>query len=330
MKKRVLITGASGFVGFHLIEKALQQEMEVFAAVRSSSKVEHLMSLPVKFINLNLSDKAVLKAQLEENQFDYIIHGAGLTKAKTQQEYDYVNASLSRSLAEASVIASIPLKKFVFISSLAAQGPLNVSSGIIESDSPAHPVTAYGRSKLLAEEYLSQVESLPLVVLRPTAVYGPREQDIYIIISSIAKGLEPYIGRREQKLSFIYVKDLADAVVLALQSEKIGPAAYNVSDGRVYDRYALADIVKRHLGKSTLKFHLPTGIVAALASLMEGIYSFSKKTPALNKEKLNELSAVNWSCGIGNIQRDLNFVPAYDLERGLAETLDWYRANKWI
>lgn len=330
MKKRVLITGASGFVGFHLIEKALQQEMEVFAAVRPSSKVEHLTSLPVEFVTLNFTDKAALKSQLEEKQFDYIIHGAGLTKAKTQQEYNYVNASLSRNLAEAASIASIPLKKFVFISSLAALGPLNTSSGIIESDSAAHPVTAYGRSKLLAEEYLNKVGSLPLVVLRPTAVYGPREQDIYIIIRSIAKGLEPYIGRTEQKLSFIYVKDLADAVILALQSAQTGPAAYNLCDGAVYSRYALADIVKRHLGKHTLKFHLPIGIVGVLASVMERIYSFSKKTPALNKEKLNELNAANWSCSIGNIQRDLNFVPAYDLERGLTETLEWYRANKWI
>lgn len=330
MKERVLITGASGFVGFHLIERALEKELEVFAAVRPSSKTSHLQFLPVKLIEADLSNPLKIKAQLEHYQFDYIIHNAGLTKARTQEEYNYVNAVLTRNLAEAATLAQIPLKKFAFISSLAALGPVNDTAEPINCNTEPHPVTAYGRSKLLAESYLSEFGQLPLVVFRPTAVYGPRERDIFIIIRAIAKGVEPYIGKKGQKLSFIYVKDLADAVIRSLYFQQKAHTSYNLSDGRVYSRYALADIIKGYLGKRTFKFHIPAELVAAIASLLEVTYRFSRKTPALNKEKLNELNAANWSCSIREIEKDMGFIPQYDLEKGLAETVEWYRENQWI
>ncbi len=331
MKERVLITGASGFVGSHLIPQALQQGLEVFAAVRPSSKIAHLKRFPVEFITPDLTDPSKLSTQLQDYQFDYIIHGAGLTKAKTQKEYDYVNATLTRNLAEAAMSAGIPLKKFVFISSLAALGPLGATAvSAIAPNTTPNPVTGYGRSKLLAERYLSDIKELPLITLRPTAVYGPREQDIYIIIRTIAKGIEPYIGNTEQKLSFIYVKDLADVAVQSLYLYEKRHVSYNVSDGRIYSRYALADIVKQYLSRKTFKFHIPTGLVWTLALLLETIYRFNRKTPALNREKLNELNAANWSCSIQDLEKDFGFVPQYDLKRGLTETLEWYRQNKWI
>ncbi|MFT2010722.1 NAD-dependent epimerase/dehydratase family protein [Pontibacter sp. 13R65] len=330
MKERVLITGASGFVGFHIIEAALQAGLEVYAAVRPSSVIAHLKPFDIKYTSLDFTDEEALVKELEDKQYQYIIHAAGITKAKTEQVYREINAVYTQRLALAAAKATIPLKKFVFVSSLAALGPIAYHDAVsIHEQSKAHPVTAYGKSKLLAEQYLSEIEDLPLVVLRPTAVYGPREKDIYIILKTLNLGLEPYISNKPQWLSFVYVKDLARAVLQALGAEKTN-ASYNISDGNCYDRYQLAAITKRILGKKSIKFHLPIGMVAMVADLLEAAYAISKAMPALNREKLRELAAENWNCSIEKIRTDLGFVPEYDLEKGLAQTLQWYKENKWL
>lgn len=326
MKQKLLITGASGFVGYHLVTAAIDAGFEVYAGVRKSSNIQHLLSLPVRFAYPDFGDVDALKKDIERNQYDYIIHAAGITKAATQEAYDYVNAGYAYNLAAAA--AALPVKRFVFISSLAAIGPTGYSNKapIDESYLP-RPLTGYGRSKLLAEEKLLSLKGLPLVILRPTAVYGPRERDIFIMFKTLRRGLEPYIGRKPQYLSFVYVKDLADVTIRALTAGD-PRSIYHVSDGKAYDRYKLADISKRILGRKTLKFHVPRAIVQTIASVLE---TFSRNsTPTLNKEKLHELTAENWNCSIEKIRQELGYQPQYDLEHGLEETLQWYKENKWL
>jgi len=327
MKKRVLITGASGFVGFHLIEAALTSGLEVYAAVRSGSQVKHLQGFDIQYVQVDFTAAEKIQETILQYKIDYVIHAAGITKARTEAEYNLINATYTRNLAVASISAGI--EKFVFVSSLAALGPLTSLNEVLRDDSVPHPVTSYGKSKLLAEQYLAALPELPLIVIRPTAVYGPREKDIFILFSSINKGLEPYIGAFKQQLSFIYVKDLASIIVKALSAE-ITPQYFNVSDGHIYDRYALAEASKKALKKKTFKFHLPVPVVNMLASLMELTYRWSTKTPALNKEKMQELTAVNWACDISSIRAKLDFRPKYNLALGLTETLNWYKQNNWL
>jgi nucleoside-diphosphate-sugar epimerase len=329
MKKKVLITGASGFVGFHLINEALAANLEVYAAVRANSETEHLDDLPIHYVQLNYASIDDLTNVLSEIQFDYIIHAAGTTKAKTEAVYNEINAHYTKNLALASQQFSKPIEKFVFVSSLAAIGPLEVLSGQIEDKTEAKPVTNYGKSKMLAESFLHDIPDLPLVIIRPTAVYGPREKDLLILFRSINKGIEPYIGSFKQQFSFVYVKDLAQIIIKALLINTTNKT-YNVSDGHVYNRYALANVTKELLNKRTLKFHLPVVTVGALASLMDRFYKNKKETPALNKEKMAELTAVNWACSIQSMQQDFNFKPQFNLKQGLAETLEWYKINNWL
>jgi len=328
MKERVLITGASGFVGYHLIEAALAKDLEVHAAVRASSRVDHLRHLPVQFVTTDFSDSRAVRAELEAKQYQYVIHAAGATKALNEASYNEVNAVYTRNLAQAVAAADVPLKKFVFLSSLAAMGPATNGHPILEQDAP-RPLTYYGKSKLLAETYLATLQGLPAIVLRPTAVYGPRDRDIFIILKTIAQGVEPYIGRKPQQLSFIYVKDLAAVSVGALLSSVV-KGSYNVSDGECYDRYALANITKEILHKKTLKVHIPTGVVKAMAFFQETMGRIQGTMPALNQNKLAELTAANWSCSIDSIRKDLAFVPRYNLAQGLEETLQWYKDNAWL
>ena len=327
--KKVLITGASGFVGFHLIEAALAQGLDVYAAVRKTSDIKHLAGYNINFTYPDFTDIDNLLQELNEKQYDFIIHAAGTTKAKNQEEYNLVNATYAANLAKAAAKSTTRLQKMIFISSLAALGPLTETDELITENTFPAPVTAYGKSKLLAEQQLKTLD-LPLIILRPTAVYGSRDKDIFIILKTFSKGFEPYIGRKEQQLSFVYAKDLAQITVNALFSPEKANDTYNITDGNCYTRYEMADITKTVLGKKTIKFHLPLAIVKNLAVILETTYGMFGKTPALNVEKLGELTAVNWCCEIAKARKNLNFNPAYDLQAGLKEALEWYKLNKWF
>ena len=326
MKERVLITGASGFVGYHLITEALQNNLEVFAAIRRSSKVDHLKHLDIQYTYPNFDDLEALKKELGEKNYDYIIHAAGVTCARNVDEYNLINATYTYNLAQAAANSNV--KKFVLISSLAAVGPLDTLDGIITESTPPNPVTAYGRSKLLAEQKLTSINNLNYTILRPTAVYGPRDKDIFIFFKQVAAGLEPYIGKAEQKLSFIYVTDLAKAAIKALH---LGDKkAYIIGDDTYYNRYQLGTDIKSALGKKTVKLHLPVIFVKMIAGIAEKVSSFANKAAVLNIEKLNELKAVNWSCSNALAKAELGFSPAYNLRSGVAETIKWYKAQKWL
>jgi UDP-glucose 4-epimerase len=207
MKERVLITGASGFIGYHLIKEALANNLDVYAAVRKSSKTDHLKEFGIKYTYPDLTDPEALKREIAENKYAYIIHAAGVTTARSQKEYNDINAGYTRNMATAAAESGINFKNFVLIGSLAALGPLNDLNGVLLEDTVPHPVTAYGRSKLLAEENLRQFPALNYTILRPTGVYGPRDKDIFIFFKQVARGLEPYIGRIDQKFSFLYAGD---------------------------------------------------------------------------------------------------------------------------
>ncbi len=325
MKKKVLITGASGFVGYHLIQAALARDLEVYAAVRTSSKIDHLKSLPVILTFPDLGNPIELEKDFKEKQYDYIIHAAGSTKAKRKEEYKAVNAEYTRNLAQATQNSGIQLQKFLFISSLAAIGPLTNAQD--EKHLP-NPVTTYGKSKLLAESYLAEYD-LPSVIVRPTAVYGPRERDILVMFKLISKGLEFYIGRKDQQLSFIHVTDLANVTIALMESSHVNKT-YNLTDGIAYDRYALGNITKEVLGKKTLKLHVPLNLMKMTVGFLEVIYALNGKIPTINKEKLKELTASSWHYSIEELKKDIGFNPIYDLHHGLKETLQWYQRHKWI
>ena len=162
MSDRVLITGASGFLGYHIIEAALEGGLTVYAAVRKSSRIEHLEKLPIHYLFLDFDNEADIADQLLTHQINFIIHAAGDTKAATQQAYDHINATYTLNLAKAAQKSGL-VKKIVFISSLAAVGPLSTTGAQLTESSPANPVTAYGRSKLLAEKYLTE-QNIPVTI----------------------------------------------------------------------------------------------------------------------------------------------------------------------
>jgi len=331
MSGKILITGASGFVGFHLVEQATAAGFVVHAAVRKSSKVDDIKPYVSKFVYPDFDSNESLLALFQEEQYDYVIHAAAMTKAKSETQMFHVNVGYTERLIQAAFATATPPKRFVFVSSLAAVGPRPYSDADIQDDAENKPVTVYGRSKQAAEELLKkQFAQLPITIIRPTAVYGPREKDLFILFDTLHKGVDAYIGRKPQKLSFVYVLDLVDVLLKACVAPQEALTIFNITDGNTYDRYAMAEIFKQTLHKKPMRLHLPYAVVEKIAQLSAWFYKNSDKTPVLYPERLNELTAENWSCNIQRAKDKLAYTPQYNLQRGLTDTLLWYKNNNWF
>ena len=329
---KVFLTGASGFVGSHLVEAAKNLGWNVHAGVRSSTKTDDIAPFVDKFIYPDFGDVQGLIQLFQEEQYDYIIHAAALTKSKSEEEMMRVNVGITQNLMQAAFSQGLNIKRFVYVSSLAAIGPIAFdASEEITEDTAYRPLTVYGRSKMKSEENIKKrFSDKPISVFRPTAVYGPREKDLFILFDTLNKGLDPYIGSNPQKLSFIYVKDLVKVLLQGCLIQQGNLEFYNISDGHVYSKYAMADIFRRTFKKKALRLHIPYKVVAFVARISQFLYKNSSKTPVIYPERLGELTAENWSCCIRKAKDNLGFDPQHNLESGLTETLLWYKANKWL
>jgi len=331
LSQKILITGASGFVGGFLVEEALNRGLDVYAAVRRSSSTQYLQDPRITLVYPNFEDVDHMTELIKAHNFDYFVHNAGITKTPSKAEYFKVNAEYLDNIIQALTLSDIPIKKLTFVSSLAAYGPAEYTkSGIVSNEEEPHPVTNYGRSKLQGERYLQAQDKIPYVIIRPTAVYGPRERDLFTVYQLLNRGLDLSVGLTDQRLTFIYVKDLVDVILDSTLAHKKN-VAYFATDLAVHTSTAYTEAIKKALGnKAALKIKLPITVVKVLGFASEKIGGFFGNYPALNVEKVNELEANSWECDTVPLQRDLNYVPKYDLEKGLEESIAWYKENNWL
>lgn len=334
---RILITGASGFIGGFLVEEALNRGYEVWAGVRAASNKTRLQDPRIRFIDLNYSDKALLTDQLLEfartwGAPDYVIHNAGVTKTLDKNDFFRVNATYTWHFLEALAEAGCSPRKFLLMSSLSAVGKGDEVhfTPIRHEDTPA-PDTAYGRSKLQAEEYVKQQQAFPYVILRPTGVYGPGEKDYFMEIKSVASGFDFAVGFIPQRITFIYVKDLAIAAFLALEKTEIRNRSYFVADGDVYTDTRFARMIQEIIGKKrVLHARIPLGLAKIACYCSEWAGKLTGKVTALNTDKYNILKQRNWICDVTPLQDELGFTAQYPLRRGLEESIAWYRQAGWL
>lgn len=330
---KILVTGASGFIGSFIVEEALRQGMETWAAVRPSSSKRYLQDKRIHFINLNLSSKDELTTQLEGHEFDYVVHAAGATKCLHAEDFYKVNTEGTRNLVDALVAMKMPLKRFVFVSSLSIFGAIHEEQPyqeITEQDTPK-PNTAYGKSKWEAEQYLDSLGiQFPYIILRPTGVYGPREKDYFLMAKSISQHIDFSVGYKRQDITFVYVQDVVQAVFLALERGKNG-RKYFLSDGDVYQSATFSNLLHHELGEKWLiRIKAPIWILRVITFIGEYIGRATGKMSALNNDKYNILKQRNWRCDIEPAVDELGFHPQYSLERGVKLAVKWYKENKWL
>lgn len=330
--KKILVTGASGFIGSHIVEEALQQGYDVWAAVRQSSSREFLKDERIHFIELNLSSQQQLEEQLRTRQFDYVVHAAGATKCLHVEDFYRINTEGTKNLVRALLAVSMPIKRFVFVSSLSIMGAIREQQPyeeISDADTP-QPNTAYGRSKLEAEHYLETLTDFPYVVLRPTGVYGPREKDYFLQVKSIKGHIDFAVGFQRQDITFVYVTDVVQAVFLALEKGQTGHR-YILSDGEVYQSATFSDYVHEELGRPWwIRITAPIWVLRIVTFCGEYWGRWTKKMTALNNDKFNILRQRNWRCDIGPARSELGYEPKVKLKEGVHNAVTWYKENGWI
>ena len=326
---KILITGASGFVGSFLVGESLDQGLEVYAGMRSSSSKKWLQDERINFVEMDLSDQQGLEKILIAHQFDYIIHNAGLTKALKQSDLFRVNSDYSVNLAKAAM--TVPnLKKFSFMSSLASYGTADYQDdGVVGNHSVPKPITSYGKSKLRAEQQLEIIDGLPLLIFRPTGIFGPREGDFLNLFQSVNKGLAVQVGFTEQQLSLIYIKDLVRIIVKATVSD-ISNKGYFVSVGNLYAGSKFNRIVAESLNKKPWNIKVPMFLIDVIATISDLNSKITGKPNILSRDKLPEIKSRNIDLDISDLVQDFDFKPEYTLERAVQETADWYVEHGWL
>ena len=328
MKTKVLITGASGFIGRFLVEEAVRRGYEVWAGVRASSSLECLPLDKIQQIDLKYNDINALSEQLtahtqQHGAWDYVIHNAGLTKTTRRSDFFRVNAEYTQRLLAALSQTGCRPTKFLLMSSLSTYGAGNQTSLTpIRSDDPQKPDTIYGKSKLLAEQCVREQNVFSYVILRPTGVYGPGDKDYGMEIESIRSGFDFAAGMKPQHITFIYVKDLATVAFDALENDAIRNRDYFVADGDVYTDTQFARLIQDILQKKhVFRARIPLWVLFVVCLCSEWIGRLTGQANALNKDKYKILKQRNWICDIEPLRKELGFKPAYNLRRGLEETI---------
>lgn len=323
----VLITGANGFIGSRLCRSFEAAGFSVTAGVRKNADCSLLEGISLTYRYGDVTESASLPEMVRGA--DYIIHNAGLTKARTTEQFFSVNENGTRNLLEAAATHARGCKRFVLISSLAAGGPVRNSRPVAETDQP-DPVTTYGKSKLAGERLVAAyADKLPITVVRPTGVYGPGDKEILTIFKTIAIHLRPQIGDQSRRIQLVHVDDLCDGVLAAATKEVTSGSVFYIAESRAYQMQELLDLVQRAVSTWTIPLPLPAGLFRMIAALSERATRLLGGTPMLTNEKANELLA-SWEVSTQAARERLGFEAAIPFADGAKQTVEWYRKAGWL
>lgn len=325
---KALVTGATGFIGSHLVEALVQRGTQVRCLIRNTSDLKWLKDLPVEFVSGDCRERNFLGQSVKD--VDQVFHLAGVTKAVEEKTYCEVNALGTENLVHACLEKNTRLQKFVFLSSQAASGPC-VNGGKKKESDRCNPVSPYGRSKKLGEELaVAHSHEFPLLILRPSAVYGPRDRDIYAFFKCLAKGIKPCLIGRTQQISMCYVQDVVRAILLAAGNEIRSGEIFFLSDGQGYGMEQIGDIFAQAMGINAFRLRLPKQMLFGVASFSEYFSKLSRKPPLISRGKAEEMVQKNWLCDITKARTLLGFEPQISLVPGAKLTFDWYRKENWL
>ncbi len=321
MKKVIVVTGANGFIGSNLLEKAAQNGFEAVGMVREGSDVSFLDRSKIQIKRVDYSSYKKLKSSLEGigKEIHYFIHCAGVTESINPEGFETGNVKVTENLLKTLETSNVKIGKFILLSSLAARGPFSGN----EVD---HPISEYGRSKLKSEK-LVQESGLPYLIVRPTAVYGPRDKAFLELAKLIKNRVQIVLGNPDSKLSFIHVEDL---IGLILSADKISEKMVYGYDGRIYSQKDVNNAFKAAMNiRRTITIPIPSDFFVKLSTVMNATtLSLLGRSWKYTPEKALELTAEDWS--VDQRIKSYTFQPRYRLEEGVKNTIDWYRTEKWV
>jgi dihydroflavonol-4-reductase len=294
---------------------------------RSRADLGWAEGLPIDIVRGSYYDVDSLREAI--GTADYVLHIAGVTKARKPREYNDGNVLSTRNLLEAAA-ANPKLKKFCYISSLTATGP-SADGKPVDENTPCNPITTYGITKLEAETICQlYANRIPLVILRPPAVYGPRDHDGLEIFQWASKGYIPAMGSKEKMVSLIYGPELARAIVEATVSEKTTGETYFVADPQTYSFCEIMAKTAIMAGKRPRTILFPKWLIYGVAGINEAVAVFQSKPSVLNLEKVRDLVQKYWVCTPKKLEEHIGFRTQVSIEDGLMRTLEWYKEHGWL
>lgn len=322
------VTGANGFVGSHVVEALVRQGYRVRVLVRKTSKLDWLKDLPVEFCQGELLDPASLDRFVRG--LDYLVHAAAITAHPDPDAIYQANVEGTRLLLEAVRTNGIPLKRLVFISSQEAVGVNPDRSAPVDETTEARPITAYGKSKIMAENLLrSGRYDIPWVILRPSPVFGTREKDWLILFQLAAKRIKP-VPFFSARLSMIYVADLVDAVILSLHAAGANGQTYFIANPDSITWTGGLNRLGKQFPSPLLFIPLTRWLLTLVVRMVAACSTLFGFRTILNLDKLRLLTASNLVVDTRKAERELGFRAKTSLEDGFAATGRWYRDHGWI
>jgi nucleoside-diphosphate-sugar epimerase len=316
----LLVTGATGFVGGHLLERLAACGQTARCLVRRKTLARPLPG-GMEPVLADLSTGQGLDEALEG--VDTVIHLAGVTKALRPADYNAGNAHATETLARAA--AGRPVR-FVLVSSLAAVGP----GSMIREDAEPRPVSQYGRSKLQGERIVRAL--LPgAVIVRPPVVYGPRDTDVFQVLKSVAKGLTMEIAGGGKWFSAIYVKDLADGLMIAARESRAAGRTYFLADPQPVSWREFGEVAARIMGRKPPRIvRIPYAAAYAVGACADAWSRIASRPGIVSRDKIREARCPSWTCDVRRAATELGFEAKTNLQTGLAATLVWYKESGWL
>ncbi len=325
-QRTALVTGANGFVGSHLTEVLLEQGYHVRGLVRVTSDLRWVCDLPLQICHGCLEDEPSLEQALAG--VDVVFHVAALTKAFDRADYFCVNVDGTRRVVRSCVRAGC--RRLVFFSSAAAQGP-SPDGHLMREDEDSQPLTPYGRSKLEAEEAVREESAgLEWVILRPPAVYGPRDTDMLELFRTVRRGLILSLGRGERWQSLVHVRDVARGALLAATAQEASGRVYNLCSPKPVEWRYVQRIIANAVGVNARRIVLPSFLIYPVAWWRQLGGRMVGKAPILSPQKVPEILARYWVLDHGRAERELGFRASVSLDEGIRQTVDWYRSVGWL
>ncbi len=328
MKPIAFVTGGTGFIGSHVVNRLLSKGYSVRCLVRNSKKLGYLKDLPIEIFEGDLFSNGALERGIEGAQ--YVYHVAGVVAAKTKEEFYRGNRDATRNIIEITSRVNPSVKKFVHISSQTATGPGSGKTPVTET-TPYHPITTYGKSKMESElQVLKFKEKIPVTILRLPAVYGPRDPATFDYFKSAYMGLELMIGFKDTYVSLAHCHDIVSGILLAGESEKSNGEIYFLGSEQFYTWSEIGFVTRKVMNRKTLRIRVPKPLVFVVGGISEIASKFKEKPSVLNFEKSYDLIQDNWCCDISKAKKDLDYKQEVTLSDGIKETVQWYLDNKWM
>ena len=325
---KVLVTGATGFVGSHVADRLIEKGHEVRALVRQTSSMAWLDGKSIEQVKGNMLEAESLEHAVKN--VDAVVHVAGVTAARTKEGFFAGNQLATRALLEAVRRYNPRLSRFVLCSSQAAVGPSLDGQPITEL-TPPHPITTYGKSKRAAEEESERArQDFPVTILRLSAVYGPRDTAVLTFFQTVNKRLKPLIGLQDKHINLVHVADVAESVVLSLEHDASRNETYFISSEQQYTWREISELTAEILNKRGVVIKLPHALVYGVAGLSEFLSIFQKKPSVLNWEKGRDIVQANWTCSVEKAKQEIGYRQRVSLEDGIKETTEWYRQQGWL